>query len=171
MQMVIKVLAILLVIWISVIGFAPKKELYYALEKFLQPRGVVISDESLREKPWGFEIDHGKLIVKGVQIGHFEAISLLPLLVYNRVELRGFAPAKGIARFFPVKIRKGVAVYALWHPGQVEFYAEGNFGKVKGFYDVWKRKLHLRWIEVGDISALRSYLIKKKEGWIYERKF
>jgi len=171
MQMVKRGVFSLLLLGIALLLFAPKTELYYALEHWMEPRGVILSGERIHETPLRLELDDATLYYDGVALGTIGAIGVEPYLVTNRVVIRNFAPSEDLGPLTGIAVRQATVRYALWHPKTVRIHAVGTFGEVKGRFDPFRRTLLLRWVRVGNIEALRPYLNKDREGWYYERTF
>ena len=112
----------------ALIFFAPKKRLYYALEHQLQRYGVVISDEALKEHPFGLEISHAELFFKGIQSGFVKKVKFEVLLLSNEVlfeDIRISSIAKSI---IPTKIKTIKLHYGVVNPLYVVAQATGEFG-------------------------------------------
>ena len=171
MQMVKRVLLILLIAWGAVILLAPKKELYYLLERQLQKQGIILAQEKLTETPLGLKVEEAKLYLEGVEFGKIDRISLWTLLVYTQVDVKSFQPASRVRKLLNLELSRARIRYALWHPSRMKVEAEGSFGKTEGMIDLRKRTILLRWTKTGNLQGLKSYLKKDSKGWYYERKF
>ncbi len=171
MRTLIKGCILALATIVAVVGFAPKKELYYLLEYRLQKEGILISGERLHDSIFTLNLDGGTLIAKGIDVGKIEHASIVTMLLYNRIDLQGFLPSRFVSKFAPIRLRHARAEYALWHPTTIRLRAEGEIGSVEGSIDLRKHLVRLHWIKVGKIGPLRPYLKRTKEGWFYEYRF
>jgi hypothetical protein len=169
--MVGKGLLALLVLWTAILLFAPKKELYFLLEKRWEPEGVVVSGERIQETPFGLVLEGGELYYEGIDLGHFRRITLHPYLWINRIDIEEFTPAKTLEILPEISLHHARILYHPWRPKTLRVFADGSFGKVKGTIDWSKKMIRLRWIEFGEIQRIRPYLKKDEEGWYYEQSF
>ena len=171
MHMVKKVLLIFAALWVSLILFAPKQELYYLLEHQLQKEGIILSQERIQETALGLEIENAIVSVQGIEVGEVKRIRFWTLLLYSQVDLVGFESSPGIRKMADINLERAKLRHAVWHPLTLSLEAEGNFGVVDGEIDLSRRTLRLRWQKVGEISLFRPYLKKEKGAWVYERRF
>lgn len=171
MQMVRKIFLVFLTAAIALVLFAPKRELYYLLQKKLQQEGIVLDQRQLAEKPFGLDLKGVKLYWHGLNLGSFDELEVRTYLVYNRIEGQVFKISPAMQRFVKLSIKDLKIQYRLWDPLHLLIDAEGSFGHIHGLYDLKGKILRLHWIRVGKIENLRPYLKRDKEGWYYERKF
>ena len=170
MQVVKKGVLFLGVLWISIILFTPKQELYYLLEQRLQNMGIVLNEAQLEEKAFGLKLRNVKLYVEGIDTGEIKEINLWTLLLYTQVDFSGFSPSSAMLKITDIRLSKMQLSYALWDPRHIKIEAEGNFGKIIGDFNLQKQILRLRWIKIGAINSLKPYLKRDKKGWYYEQK-
>ena len=171
MSLVKKTILIVLTLWISLILFAPKRELYYLLEKRLQKEQIVLSQERIRETALGLTITGGTLSIQGVKVGRIERIAFWTVLVYSDLEIENFKSDPGMAKFIDIEVSHADFRHTLLKPTVLTFFASGSFGDVKGTINLLDRSVKLRWLKTGEISALKPYLKRDNEGWFYERNF
>jgi hypothetical protein len=169
MQMVIRLFVYLAVALAAFVLFAPKKELYYLLEKRLEKSHVVLTDETVRETPFGLILEHPKILLNGAELADVNRTELTATLFYNTLKIQGFRPATGMEKIVPVSLKEGMAVHSLIHPTRIDLNLRGSFGTAVGSLELLPpRTLHLEITEEGDLEALRPYLKKVKGRWIYE---
>ena len=171
MQMVKRALLLLIVLWLSIILFAPKQELYYLLEERLQNSGVILNETRIDENAMGLTLEKVTLYIQGVDLGKIKQIDLWTLLFYTRIDITAFTPSPGILKIADIRLKKAHFQYAVWNPEQIRIEVEGNIGKVVGSFDLKKHLLRLRWEKTGAIDPIKPYLKRDKKGWYYERIF
>jgi len=171
MHLVKKTALIVAALWVSLILFAPKRELYYLLEQQLQKEGIVLSQERIHETAFGLELEGAVISVQGIELGKVKRIRVWTLLLFSQVEMERFESSPGMRKIADIELARARVWHAVWHPMSLKLEAEGSIGKVRGEIDLQKRKLRLHWQKVGEISALKPYLKKEKKGWVYERSF
>jgi hypothetical protein len=161
----------LLLFFLSFLLLAPKRELYFQLEKEMAKSGIYISGESVKETTLGVELEHPRILYEGAQILSAKRIKIVTVLLYTRVVAEGMEAQKGIGMLIPVKAGNLLATYRIWEPGKIALELFGKFGRAVGYYDMKKSLLHLDIVEESDISTIKSLLKKGKNGWYYEERF
>jgi len=172
MRLVKRVLIFLIVLYIGVIVFMPKKQLYYFAEKSLNDKyGVVISNEDISSTPLSLNINHALIFAQGLQVARVANAKVLPLLFVNKVELEDIELANMAKQFINVSISSLRAKESILNPYIIDIDAVGNFGIIKGYANLKSRVLHLDLVEVKDANSLKKFFKKGKKGWFYESKF
>jgi len=171
MQMVIRLLGILLAALIALVLFAPKKELYYALEHRLERSGILLAEENLTERPNGLEIRTLRIFYQGAPVATIDRVALTTLLLRSTLELEGMRPEPGMEQFLPLSVDRLRAEHALWHPTTVSLEANGSFGHATGSLDLLRRSLRIESPDAGEVESLRPYLKNQEGRWIYESQF
>jgi len=168
MQMVMRTLGILLILLTATVLFAPKKELYYALEHRLARHGLILAGESLSTGPNSLEIRQAQILYEGAPIATLGRLKITTWLFYTTAELEKLQPLPGMERFLPLSIEKGRAVHAIWHPTRIRLELEGSFGHAAGSLDLLRRQLRIESPTAGKIEAIRPYLKNEEGRWVYE---
>jgi len=171
MRLVGRSLLLLLTALVALLLFAPKKELFYLLERPLQTKQIYLDVGTLREHPFGLDLSRIAVRVEGVELGDIGTLRIRSYLLYTTLSLHDFVPAEGMEKFLPISIREARAVYSLLHPLEVPIRVSGSFGSAVGSFSLKDRRLRLRLVKVGELGPLRPYLKKSREGWIYEQRF
>ncbi len=171
MQMVKKIALIVFSSLIALLIFAPKENLYFLLEKELQKNKIVLSQEELKPKPLGLEISNAKVYIENTYIGNIKTISILTLLVYSDIDILEFKPIKSIEKIFPLIVHRATINYTLWNPTQIKINVKSSMGKIDGRVDLIKKRVIFRFKEIKNITPIRSYLKRDKNGWYYEQNF
>jgi len=169
--MVKNILIALCIIWFALLVFMPKRELYYQLEKELAKEEIIISGEKIEEGWFSLTLKEPSVYVKGIKIATIEEIDIFTLLFYTKVELKTLLLDKSLKAIAPQHTEYIVLSHSLLSPLQVLLDAQGEFGAIKGYADLRKRKMSLDFIEAKEIGIIKSQLKKDEKGWHYERSF
>ena len=167
--MVKNIIFVVLASFVGLMLFAPKKSLYYLLEKELEKSNIVISDEKISQNPVGLKIEDGKLYVDNTYIGNLESLSLLTTVAYNNIRVQEFKPNESIKKMMPISVTDANITYALWNPMEVTISIVGDVGRVKGGLNILEKKIHLRFLDSKRVAPIRQYLNKDESGWYYEQ--
>ncbi len=173
MQLAIKILIGLLIFYLSVMFFLPKKELYFLAEKQLEEQKLIISDEKIDEGIFDIKLSEGKLFFEDMDVATFENINIATTLFTNSAEITNFIPAQSLQDIIPVGIKTLLLTQSIINFDMVDIELSGNFGEAEGVVDLEKReiKLFFKTDKSKSFTKLKKYLKKTKEGWIYEKKF
>lgn len=171
MQVVIKTLAVMLTVWLALLAFMPKEEIYFRAEQALASQGVEINEGQMEEHLFGMTIKDATIYVQGINVATVKEASLFTLLFYTRVEADDIQADASLAHMLPASVVRLVLTHSLMHPETVYIEAEGSFGKAEGTLSLQTRKLHLDLVKTGKIETVRNLLKHGKQGWYYESTF
>ena len=88
MRYVVKPLTYLFLAVILIIFFLPKINLYFQAEEILENYKVTISGEKLIDNGFNFKIDDGTIYFDDLVVAKVQEISIVPLLVYNKIDIK-----------------------------------------------------------------------------------
>lgn len=171
MQMVKKTVVILLTLWITTILFAPKKDLYFYVQKHLQTSGILLQAEKTEETALGLKWRELHLSYKGLEIGTWRSAEAWTLIFYTEFEAKQFIPSQSFQRLFDGQIEKMHLHYTLLDPERIALVVSGTFGTARGWIELQQKRIFLRWKKIGKLETLRNYLKQDKKGWYYEQRF
>jgi hypothetical protein len=169
MQMVKKLLIILISIWIAIIVFMPKKELYYLLEHQIVKYNVKLNEKTITDTLFGLDLNKVDVYMSGINLAQISNIKFITFLFYNKVNLNQLKIDNSLKSVVPLNIKDINITYSIVSPMQLDISADGDFGEVKGYLDI-NRTIHLDFIKVGNIKSLKKELKKNKNGWYYENR-
>ena len=172
MQMAIKSIIVLLTIYISMMFFIPKTELYFFGEKQLKKYQVIIGEEHIENRIFDIKLTNGKLFIDGIDMASFEKINIQPTIFINIIKLKNFKPNQSLKKIVPVEIKAFLLHHTLLNPMKIDITINGNFGDGEGILDWDKKfiKIYLKPKKSKSFNQLKKFLKKTKEGWIYEKK-
>jgi len=158
-----------------VIFFAPKKELFFVVEKTIKPFGVAINNEKVEDFGLLIKLKKADIVVKDIKIAHIKTISLLPLIFYNSLNIEPFSLSEDLNDFVPKNIQNISLTYSILHPKKLFVKAKGDFGKANGDIDIVQRKVKILFNFSGAVMQKYKKLLrnfkKTKEGYVYEYRF
>jgi len=170
--MVKKSLIVILLVFIEVILFAPKLELYYLLEHKLDDAlGVVVNEKVAKETPFGLDLEGLRVYYEGADIATIKDINIFSLLLFSKVKALDIEPSAYLNRVAKFRVSTLDLIHSISNPFFIEIKANGSFGEFKGGIDLRKRVIKLRLVEAKDITSIREFLKRDKEGWYYEQSF
>ena len=168
MQMVKNFFITLLVVFLALIVFSPKQELYFKLEERLLEQGLKINEEEIDEGLFSLDITHAKIYLKGIHIATIEKVHLFSLFFYNVVSLEDLSLDKSIAA---VNASETKGSYVFWNPLEISINSEGSFGGIDGQVSLLDRNVRLDFNDTSHLQMLKSKLKKNAKGWYYETSF
>ena len=172
MQMVKKILLIITVILLSLIIFAPKRELYYLLENRLSQQDIVIDNEEIEGGLFSLKLEHPVIYVKGIKVAQVDEVELFTLILYSSVSGSQIKIDDSLRSLAPELIDSVDIYYHILNPGKIRIKAEGSFGKAEGYILISEGLLHMDLTEEKEAAdKLRPMLKKGEKGWYYEVSF
>jgi len=169
MQMVKKIIGSFFLLLIFLVIFAPKEQIYYLLEKKLSKEGIVISNEKFSDNLYGVTISDADIYFEGINIAKVQTIDLKILFLYDELKIESVKIDKGIQNILPKYIDNLSATYSIIKPNKIILKGAGSFGELEGYIDL--NKIFIRITNPKDISSIRKFLKKDKEGLYYEESF
>jgi len=170
MQMVKKILVILFSLWLSILIFMPKQELYYALEHQLSKNSIEINEKDIKENLFGLKIDGATIFYDEVSLAKVSNISFATFLFYTKLNISNIDIDDTFKSMVPFKLNDINITYSILTPAKANIYTSGDFGNAVGYIDV-NRTIHLDFMDTQNIKKIQKDLKKSKNGWYYESKF
>ncbi len=171
MRLVRNILLFIIALYIGIIVFMPKTQIYYYLEHMADKKGVTIGNEQIDEKIPYINIMHPVAYFQGVDIARAANIKVTPLLLTNTLEADDIELLNIAKQFANVRITELKAKQSILKPFIVKIDASGNFGTAQGEINLKNRTVHIDITKAKDISSIRRFLKKGAKGWYYESKF
>ncbi|HHH19459.1 MAG TPA: hypothetical protein ENK86_02940 [Campylobacterales bacterium] len=172
MQMVKRLIGGLLLLIIFLWLFSPKQELYYLLEKELEKKGIVISNETFHDHWLGLEITNADIYLKGIKVAEAQDLTLNVFFLYNTLTINKIQTDKGIHNIAPKSIETLTATFSIIAPYKIALTGEGSFGSIYGgLYLNLDNKLLIRFNNAKEIAAFKKFLKKDQKGLYYETYF
>ena len=172
MQMVKNIFIGFFVIWLALLIFMPKQELYFSLEKELAKQDIEINEERIEEGVFSLNLINVVIYVKGIKIATIEKINIFTLIFTSNTNVRSLSLDDSLKSFAPQNIDVANISYSLFSPFTVTIEAEGSFGVLEGSADLNERDLRIDFSETTkELDSIRSNLKKDEKGLYYETSF
>jgi hypothetical protein len=126
--------------------FAPKLQLYFALEKQMQSLNIKISQERVNDQGLTLALQEGSLYYSDLLVGQFETVSLLPALVFNRVNIERFAFSEEMNRFAKGAIHNVNVTHHIFMPLIVHISADADMGEMRAEINLKDRNVSLNFM-------------------------
>lgn len=175
MKFLLKILAVVILFFISFIVFLPKQGMYNLIEEKLFEKNVIISGELVKEKSFGLKLTGAEIYYDGINTAFLKKLNLRSYLFYSKLEVYDLRISKSFENMLPSKILNIDARHSVLKPNVMKISANGDFGSFKGELKIFEKVL-VGELKPSDImkSRYRNILreFKLVEGkYLYEYKF
>jgi hypothetical protein len=143
------------------IFFAPKVYLYFAFEHALEKQNVRISQEKVLDSGFKLKITDGSLYYDDLNVGTFEDISVVPLLLYNHIKIENFVFSDDMSRFAKGTLQNVNVTYHTITPLTVHLEAVGDLGEVNAQIHVKDRNASIHLIPSERLLKSAPFWLKK----------
>lgn len=171
MQMVKKIILASFVLWITVLFFMPKAELYYSLEKALDKQDIKLNEKSIEEGLFSLSVKKVTVYIKGIPLINIEELNYFTLLFYSSLNIEDLIVDEALHSKIPAFIKEGHVKHQIFSPMSLTLDANGSFGQIVGNVDLMQGSVHIDFVNTKDISMIQSSLTKGEKGWVYEKSF
>ena len=161
----------MIILWLGIIGFMPKKSLYYKLEAVLAEKGIKINEGSIEEGFFDLKVKDALIYYEGIKVAKIDELTLFILLFYTKVELQNLELDDFLKDKAPAITEKARVLYSVEHPLDILIDAKGSFGVIRGKVQLENRTVHIDFLEKKDIKTIESFLKINEKGWYYEKSF
>lgn len=173
MKKIVSLLLIVILTIFFVLLFLPKKNIHYKFEELAKMQEVVLSNEELKSRLFGLDIEHAKLYIRGIHIAEL-SFRVRSFALYNAMDVAPFDIDEDLIHFFPQTIDKINISHSIFTPNTINLEICGDFGEAKGVVNLGTKSLYLE-VEPSKIltsrykSVLRELKKDKEGGYIYEQ--
>jgi len=171
MQVVKKMLISFFVLWFAALLFMPKKELYYALEEFLEKQSISINEKHIEESIFTLKLHDVSVYVKGIKIMSVDKIRFFTLFFYTTVKADNILVDESFTQFIPERLDKAKAIHTLLNPIDIRLSGVGSFGLAEGMVNLKTNHIRIDLSEIKKINNIRNLLKKDEKGLYYETSF
>ena len=158
-----KFLLFLFGLFMGIIIFMPKDNLYYTLQSFLKKQNIYINSDI--KSSVALELKNGTVYYNQMDVLKFEKIDVFPFIFYNQINVKNVKLNIGNYNIDSVKI-----FYTPFYPVKVFIKGQSNFGKLDGYVDLIKREIKI-YINNLTNNSVKNFLRKDKKGYFYYAKF
>lgn len=145
------------------IFFAPKTYFYYLLESELDKKNVKISQERVFDKGFCLKTEEGRVYYDDLEVGKFETFSVLPALLFNKINVKNFTLSDDMSRFLKGNIESIDLTYHVVTPMTLHLSVTADTGDMYGTINIKDRNISL------NISPSPS-LLKEAPFWLKKLK-
>ena len=175
MKKILKALIyVIFFIFISMV-LLPKQELFYFLEKKLEEKNIVISDEQFENKVLGFDLKYSDIYFEQINVANVEKLSIDTYLFYNQVSIKNVRLLDSFKSMFPTPLTNIYLTYSILDYENIQIKADGIFGKLYGTINLFDRKAIVYLEATSSMTNSYSNVLKQmkfKDGrYVYEYKF
>jgi len=158
-----KFITFLIGVFLGVIIFIPKDNLYFTLQKYLSKKNIYINSKI--DSSINLKLKKGTLYYKGINLITFKKIVISPFIVFNKVQANNV-----IIKFQNLKIQKIEAIYSIINPLKIYIDGDSNIGKIEGNINLLKGKIKVYILNLNN-KFLKNMLQKDKKGYFYYASF
>jgi hypothetical protein len=155
--------------------FLPKISLYNLVEKELQKKQVIISDEKIVEKFFSLDILDSKVFFEGINIAKIDKLKLESLFLYTKIEFSNIVLIDSFTQFAPSPIENLIIKHTILNPNNILINANGNFGELSGTMNILNKELKIELNASNLMKSSYSKLLKffkfENGRYIYEYRF
>ena len=167
MQVAIKIVLGLVLVWFALLAFMPKTELYYKLEEELAKKGIKINEDSIEENPFMLTIKGMKVYTEGIEVAKIEEVTLFMTLFYNYLHIQNVVTDDLVASESVKRIDDAMLNYSVVTPLVAQIDMNGSMGVTEGYVEILERSVRLDIFEPKETHAIEKYLTKEGKGWYY----
>lgn len=160
-----------MVVWLGILVFMPKQELYYKLEEVLDRYEVRLNEAEVSEGFFSLNLKQVNVYVKDIKVATIEEVSLFSLLFYSSMKVQSLKVDDSLKNMVPEETKSALLRHSIFSPEEVLVEASGSFGTLTGEIDLNTRQVHLDFNESKNIQMLKPALKKSEKGWVYETSF
>jgi hypothetical protein len=156
--------------------FTPKVNIYYLAEKYLEKSDVVIGSEYVVDNGFSLTLNDAKVFVKSIKSANISQSDIKFFILYNSIDMHDIKLSKALKSFIPLHIEDAEVKYFIFNPLNLKIYAEGEFGKVDGYFNLKDRLIHLnlkpsKLMLRDNANTLRNFKREKDGEFSYEKTF
>ncbi len=161
---------------VAIMLLSPKINLYYQFERLIEPYGVILSDEEVKDRGFRLEIKDAVLYVKQIESAKIERIRVHAFVLYNLIEIKTVRLSSAFEQFVPTEVQRVSVQYSILDPLRVTVNVVGDFGAAEGEF-ILREQLFKMTLQPSKLmkTRYRSTLNKLTQdeagGYIYESHF
>ncbi len=173
MQMVKNIFIAIVVIWLSLVIFMPKSNLYYKLEEELAKQDIKLNEKMIEDRLFSLHIEGVDIYLKGIYMATIKEINLFTLLFYSDLSIEEIGLREPIKNMMPNGVEIVNISHSILSPLNLVVDANASLGSIKGLVDLGHRNIRISLDNIKNIAKIKSIVkIKKdKNGWYYETAF
>lgn len=175
MKLLSKIFLYLIVFFIAMLVLLPKQSLYFALEKQLEKQKVIISDEKVKPKFFGLELNKANIYFEQINIANIEKLDFSSYVFHTQIKAYDIKFLDSFETMLPSAIQEVVLTHNFLDFKKVKIEANSSYGVLEGFIDLFEKKVYLELQANSKMKRNYGKLLRKmklKDGrYIYEYKY
>ena len=171
MQMVKNIFIAIVVVWLSVVIFMPKSNLYYKLEEELSKKDIKLNEKLIDDGLFSLTIKDIDIYIKGINIASIKKIELFTLLFYTHISIDAVGLDESLKNIIAQDIEKSNIYHSILSPMNLTLDINSSIAQITGLVDLRTRKVRLDVEDSPNIKIIKSLLKKDDKGWYYETTF
>lgn len=155
--------------------FLPKESLYNLLEKELEKKQVIISNELRKEGLFGIDVSSANIYFEGINISKFDKLEILSYFYFTKIEVQNITILDSLSSFAPNPISNISLKHSILNFNKVFINSKGAFGELKGEFNIFTNSLK---IELEASKEMKNSYLRllenmkfENERYVYEYKF
>ncbi len=154
--------------------FTPKASLYYFAETQIEPYGVIVTDELVKDNGMTLSLKDATVTVKSIESAVVQSVDVAIFGLYNSIDVKNITLASTASSFVPTDIKLLNISYSILNPLNIKAYASGGFGEAEAKVSLLDRKLILK-LEPSKLmnskyrSTMRNFKKLKDGGYEYAK--
>ncbi len=150
-------------LFIGVIIFMPKDNLYFTLQKYLAKEKIYINSKI--KSNLKLTLYNGTIYQNDIDFAYFKKIDIMPFLLYNNIKVKNLK-----INFQNYKIKTLNITYSILNPVKIYISGKSSFGIISGEINLLKRFIRIYILNLSDVN-LKTFLRKDNKGYFYYAKF
>ena len=150
-------------LFLGLIVFMPKDNLYFTLQKYLAKENIYINSKINSFNT--LNLENGTVYYNGMDIITFNKIKIFPFVFFNRIDVNNLK-----IKLENLDIKQADITYSILNPLKVYIKGSSNFGDIDGEIDLIKRKIKIYILNLNN-RFLKNMLKKDKKGYFYYAAF
>ena len=128
---------------LALMYFAPKENIYFALENELKKHDVIISNEKINDSGFTLELNDAEIFFKSIKSAEIKAIDIKIFGVYNSLTLEGIKLSEAASSFLPLNVERVSITHSIFNPLNISIYELGENGEIEGSFNVMEMALRI----------------------------
>jgi len=161
--MIKKILLFILGLFIGILFFMPKDNLFFTAQKYLKSYNAFINFKHIDNSLFYLTLSNVDIFYKDMKAIKIDEVKMTPFILFNQVTFKNLKIANN--NFKLIK-----ANYNILHPLKIIIKGFSNLGKIDGYLNLESHKLKIYILDSKN-KELQKMLKKDKKGYFYEQTF
>ena len=141
MKFLVELISFVLVFFISLLIFMPKVEAYNLLEKNLEKRNIVVSNETRKEKAFGLDLESLEIYYDRLDTAFINKVDFTTYLLFSNIDITNIRVSKAFENIMPLQIDIINIKHSILGFSKLDINANGDFGEFKGELKIFDKKI------------------------------